>query len=216
MNRSRKSVQALTVVELLIIVAFLAILAAMFLPALARSQARSSRINCPNNLKQIGLAFKTWALDNKDRYPMRVPVAEGGTMELVEGGSVYPHFQVLSNELSTPKILVCPSDSNRASATNFVPDLPDTNLSYFVGVDVPGEAPGEILAGDRNLAIGSAPVAGLVRLPTDGTVKWTRQMHRGSGNILFGDGSVDEFSTPRLRAALRGSGSMTNRLAIPR
>ena len=216
MNRFRKSAAALTFVELLIIIGCVALLAAMFLPALGRAKARSSRIGCPNELKQIGLAFKTWALDNNDKYPPHVSVANGGTMELIESGSVYPHFQVMSNELSTPKILVCPSDPWRLPATNFVPDLRDGNISYFVGVDALEETPYTFLAGDRNLAIDSAPAGGLVRLPTNGTVTWTAQIHRNQGNILFGDGSVSEVTTRRLRAALPAAGSTTNRLAIPR
>ena len=65
---------------------------------------------------------------------MQVSVTGGGTMELVAGGAVYPHFQVLSNELSTPRVLLCPNDDKQAWATNFL-DLADTNLSYFLNVD---------------------------------------------------------------------------------
>src|SRR5205085_8808294 len=103
----------------------IALLAAIFLPALAKSKARSSRLGCTNCLKQIGLAFRSWSLDNNDQFPMRVSVTNGGTMELVASGVVYPHFQVMSNELSTPKILLCPNDEKRSYATNFAVDLTD-------------------------------------------------------------------------------------------
>src|SRR5205814_841316 len=46
----------------------LAILSAMLLPALARAKARAQRINATNNLKQIGIAMKTFSLDNGDRF----------------------------------------------------------------------------------------------------------------------------------------------------
>src|SRR6267378_4026690 len=83
MNNLRKKLKAFTLIELLVVIAIIAILAAMLLPALARAKARAQRINCVNNLKQVGLGFRTWALDNGDQYPMRVTMAGGGAQECV-------------------------------------------------------------------------------------------------------------------------------------
>src|SRR6266567_2292003 len=101
------SVAGFTLEDLLMLLLVLAIQAAIFLPILLRPRARICRINCTNNLKQVGLSFRTWELDNNDRFPMQIPLTKGGTMELVERGTVFCHFQVMSNELSTPKILFC-------------------------------------------------------------------------------------------------------------
>lgn len=96
---------------------------------------RAQRISCVNNLKQIGVAARTWALDNLDRYPCNVPTNAGGVMEVCEIGAdgfdsnPAPAFQVMSNELSTPKILVCPHDKSRIAATNF-PSLTSNNITY--------------------------------------------------------------------------------------
>ena len=57
----------------------IAILAAMLLPALSQAKYRAQSINCMNNMKQIGLAYRTWALDNGDAFPFNVSTNKGGT-----------------------------------------------------------------------------------------------------------------------------------------
>src|ERR1017187_7362001 len=140
---------AFNLVALLVIVAVLAILAAMLLPALARAKTKSTSINCVNNLKQTGLAFRVWEGDNGDKYPMDVPMARGGTKEFDTGADTFRHFQFMSNELSTPKILFCPADT-RTVANNFA-RLKNQNVSYFVGLEAKDTFPQRFLDGDRNI-----------------------------------------------------------------
>jgi len=171
MNKLRKKLRAFTLIELLVVIAIIAILAAMLLPALARAKARAQRINCANNLKQVGLAFKTWALDNGDRFPMLVSAADGGpyhqanfTVGTFGGPYMYEVYMVMSNELSTPKVLMCPSDE-RSAFTNFVTANPpgptpgsDTiqlfnnfKVSYALGKDCSDSNPQMVLTVDRNI-----------------------------------------------------------------
>jgi prepilin-type processing-associated H-X9-DG protein len=208
-------VKAFSVTELLVTVACLALLAAVFLPALAKSKARSSRINCSNCLKQIGLAFRCWAIDNNDHYPMQVSVTNDGTMELAASGFVYPHFQVMSNELSTPKILLCPEDKDRRSATNFTRDLTDKNLSYFLNLDTVAGAGSSLLSGDRNITNRASAWSRLVDVTKGPAIAWNKEIHSEKGNLGFADGSVDVFTNQRVGAAIQMLEGVTNRLAVP-
>jgi len=213
-SSGRSSNQGFTLVGLIIIVAVLAILAAMLLPALARAKRKAQRINCVNNLKQDGLAFRLWEGDNGDKYPMAVSTNKGGTMEYAEGGNVFRHFQIMSNELSTPKILVCPAD-DRTAAASFA-RLKNQNVSYFVGLDAEIETrPQMLLTGDRNITNGMAPVRSVLELRPGIPAGWTEAMHNGQGNVGLSDGSVQQVTIDGLRRAIKYSGDATNRIALP-
>ena len=218
-----------TLIEFMFVVVALSVLVALYLPNLTRRRGCSGGISCVNNLKQVGLAFRQWALDNNDKYPMQVSVTNGGTMELVESGNVYVHFLVMSNELNTPKILHCPQESNpkRQAATTFastvspgtayqVPFTNDNNVSYFVGLDAVDTSPQMFLTGDDNLAIRRVRVKrGIHSLWTNAPVAWTKDRHVNQGNICLADGSVQGFKNQRLPQAFQSTGVITNRLAIP-
>jgi len=207
---------AFTVTDLLVVIGLLMLLATMLLAVLPRLRRGpvAQKITCVNNLKQIGLSFRTWALDNSDHFPMRVSVTNGGTMELVGNGTVFPHFEAMSNELNTPVILHCPEDKKRTCAANFTNDLTDKKISYFVGLDSCDDDPLGILAGDRNLTNAQTPNR-VVILTTNTVLGWTKEVHRRTGHLLFADGSVDSFTNGLLSASSRVWSAGTNRLAIP-
>lgn len=212
---ANKTTNALTLIEVLVAIACLVIIAALLLPTLARTR-RGSYIHCVTNLKQIGLSFRMWSNDNGDKFPFSVSVTNGGTMERVSLGWVFPHFQAMSNELNDAKILHCPEDRERPSATNFTADLNDWKVSYFVGVDARDYKPTTILAGDRNLALGNVRLRhGLTCLTNSDSMRWTSEIHSNQGNILLADGSVQQVSSKILRQAFQTTGMATNRLAIP-
>ena len=195
------------------VIGIIALLAALFLPALARAKARAQWMRCTSNLKIAGVSFNTWALDHHNAYPMSVPGTNGGSMEAVAAGEVFLHFQAISNELATPWTLVCPADA-RTRATNFGPGFSNTNISYFVGLDAQDTMPQMFLTGDRNLTNGPLLPNRILVLNTNSPVGWAAGMHNGMGNVGLADGSVQGFSTTRLQEALLYSGG-TNRLAMP-
>ena len=122
-------------VSLAVTLVVLVVLHATLLPPLAKAKERAQRIHCVNNMKQIGLSFPIWAIDYDDHFPFNVSTHRGGTMELCQPGSdgfdrnAAYHFRALSNELNTPKVLVCPADKDKQPAQGFEV-LEATNLSY--------------------------------------------------------------------------------------
>jgi prepilin-type processing-associated H-X9-DG protein len=221
---------AFTWIELVVVLAALVLVVGIVLPGLVKARTSRWRINCVSNLKQVGLSFRSWALDNEDRFPMQMSVTNGGTQELI-GQGTYVHFLVMSNELNSPMVLACPEEPKgaRTRATTFSPSVPpglphqipftgDQNVSYFVGVDADETQPQMFLSGDRNLALNKRQVpTGMLLLSTNSPVTWAnpRPRHNDGGNIGLADGSVHSVNNARLQKFLHDTGTNTIRLSIP-
>jgi prepilin-type N-terminal cleavage/methylation domain-containing protein len=197
-----------TLIELLVVIAIIAILAALLLPALARAKAQANHIKCINNLRQVGLASRLYSNDHSDRYPWQVLPGEGGSMDAANQDA-YWHYRALSNELITPKILLCASDSGRSAATTFDAML-DANLSYSVGYDAREEKPQSILAADRNTsdtANGSTcgSFTGAMASQINTTTTWSSTLHVRAGSLALGDGSTQKVTTQGLQTHARNA-----------
>ena len=145
---------------------------------------------------------------------MQVSVTNGGTMELIASGVVYPHFQAISNELSTPKILLCPKDKKRSWATNFT-NLTDRNLSYFLNMDATSGDSSSLLCGDRNITNKAQAGIRLVSLTKTDSIAWTKEIHSEKGSLVFGDSTVGSFTNGSLGASIKIGDGKTNWLAVP-
>jgi prepilin-type processing-associated H-X9-DG protein len=219
-NCSNRRSQAFTLVEMVIVIFVLVLLAAMLLPALSKPKY-GHHFSCVNNLRQIGLSYRIWDGDNGGKYPMDVSVTNGGTMELFQTGSTFQNLAFLNylpmaNQLSTPKFLHCPADTNGFAATNSWRELNNQNVSYFVGLDASAENPRTILSGDDNFEInGVAVKSGLLEFSSNTPIAWSAARHKFSGNILLADGSVQSVAISGLTNLVQQTGLATNRLAIP-
>jgi prepilin-type N-terminal cleavage/methylation domain-containing protein len=244
MKSIRKQKKAFTLIELLVVIAIIAILAAMLLPALAAAKRKAQKINCVNNLKQVGLAFRIWEGDNGDKYPMALTSVAGGAQDFIgcsaNGGipakgfvSVPYVFSCMSNELSTAKVLYCPSDSVRAIGSNFVASavspatsgsFNNNNVSYFICGDAQDAYPQMIISGDRNIGTAGAQGAAASSinevdtgtasstsgataiLPAGAYVSWTSgDLHLKTGNLGLTDGSVQTTTVAAMQTAFNNA-----------
>lgn len=113
---SMTSKRAFTLTELLVVIAVIAILAALLLPALSKAKGQAQRTTCLNNLKQINLAFQLYAGANGDVLP-----AAPNTVAYT--AFVTNHFAIFYKSLvksyvglqgassTLDKIFACPADT---------------------------------------------------------------------------------------------------------
>lgn len=203
-----------TLIEVAVIVVCVAIMAVVFIGSLTHEEPHAYRANCQNNLKQVGLAYRTWAGDYSDKYPMSISTNKEGTMEWGAGSNMFRHYQRMSNELNNPKILICPAD-NRKRANDFA-HINNQNLSYSVGLDADETFPAMPISGDRNLITnGKAAGPGLAIIGTNDVMSFSKAIHNVCGNVGLADGSVQQVTGSGLQQLFQKSGTNVNRLAIP-
>lgn len=160
-----------------------------------------------------------WSHDNNGtEFPWDVSLAYGGTKDFTATGEAWRHFQAISNELNTPKVLVCPNDRERSRVIDFAA-LDNSHLSYFVGLSANETKPQTILSGDRNLVAGGRQLQGVVALTTNAVLGWASFNHMGYGNIALADGGVQQTTADtvnkQLHAAFLSTTQSVHRFAFP-
>jgi len=211
MKSSRRPVLAFTLVELLFVVAIIALLAALALPAIGGAIKRSNAAKCASNLRQIGVAYRTAIIDNNGRL--------FGTFETNASGGNKVWQTSIQERVNWPgsyhtnAVFRCPSDprglSYAAAGNGF--------RSY-----------GQNIALCGNVAQGMGPMAAIIPEQTKTFLvmevvkgygahpSWggnynPTNMHGTNCNVLFVDGHVEALTAATITNAISTLNSDTER-----
>src|SRR5688572_2523888 len=110
---------AFTLVELLVVIGVIAILIGILLPTIARARESARRTSCLSNLRQVGMAMRFYAHDNRDQVPLgyragrkqfNSMVYSSTAKRLVLFGWLYQ-----GGYMKTPTVFFCPSENDTRS-----------------------------------------------------------------------------------------------------
>jgi type II secretion system protein G len=137
----RASAQAgFTLIEMMIVVAIIAILVSMLVPNFVRARAQAQTAACESNLKEIATALELYQTDN-DQYPASgtvnasnaqlQPYLKQTPVDPVAGPASYYTFTVTNPATSTAAYtIVCPGSHDPGTLQNIAPNTTFTHIQY--------------------------------------------------------------------------------------
>ena len=227
LNPTNRRERALSRIETILIVLLLVVLAVLALMwANQGLRERAMRFKCRNNVRSMAFAYKVFANDNDDKFPFSTTNALAtSNMAATNDHTLWLHFQAMSNELASSKILICPADRERfgdikrdfGAGADGLGAAGNAAVSYGGSLDASEARPNTILLLDRNLMTNIWNLSGKMLLAVSNRPppEWDQRMHNLCGNAALADGSVQQVSNAGLADLVRLQGIATNRLLLP-
>ncbi len=216
---------AFSLIELLVVVAIVALLLAILLPSLAKAREQARLVTCQSNLHQIGTAVVTYAAESRGRIPFGPNVAALGPMLSANDGTMATNqiwtgpqppatsFMALgllmNRSLAFPELMYCPADDS----TDPVEELAKIRArqpspgycSYLYRQLDETDGRGRIDDLGRNSTGGRARALALdMNSVVTAFPEWQRTNHRARRvNVLYLDASALSFSNEKHPFSLR-------------
>ena len=206
--------RAFTLVELLVVIAVVAVLASLILPALARSKDSARRIQCVSNIRQLGLAaMMDWDDNSGQTFAYRGAFTNGGDVFwfgwLERGGEGERRFDAsqgaLHRYVEARGLAVCPAleyisprfklkANGTAYGYGVNRNLTAPTLTHIVRMTWPADA--VVFADSAQVNTFQPPASPANPLLEEfyyvhELEKTTHFRHKQTANAVFGDGHVD-------------------------